>query len=126
MIKMDCAAFIIPQCHQIDNEYGESEEMAPLSMGKTCMWNVYILLPNFYIVTFIYLFFLFLIQNIHCRRGGSNMYPQCMFCAKILKKTQQIFFPMKFSFFFLLKTKKRVEDELFLLIFYTRSLTSPA
>ena len=51
---------------------------------------------QFYIVklgfTEVYLIFLFLIKNIHCgysleppRRGGSNVYTQCMFCAKILK-----------------------------------------
>ena len=41
----------------------------------------------------IYLFFLFLLQNIDCgysleppRRGGSNVYPQSMFGAKIRKK----------------------------------------
>ena len=46
--------------------------------------------PHFYIakmgVAGVYLFFLVLIQNIHCgysleppRRGGSNVYPQSMF-----------------------------------------------
>ena len=62
------------------------------------------LLPHFYIVKLgyagVYLFFLFLLQNIDCgyslippRRGGSNVYPQSMVLAKI-----RIFF-LKFSFF---------------------------
>ena len=53
--------------------------------------------PLFYIVkleyTGVYLFFLLLLQNIDCgyslepsRRGGSNVYPQSMFRAKIRKK----------------------------------------
>ena len=51
---------------------------------------VYPLKPHFYIVklgfTGVYIFFLFLLQNIDCgysleppRRGGSNVYPQSMF-----------------------------------------------
>ena len=54
---------------------------------KTCPCNVYPLKPHFYIVKLgyagVYLFFLFLLQNIDCgysleppRRGGSNVYPQ--------------------------------------------------
>ena len=57
---------------------------------KTCLCNEYPPKPHFYIVTIglagVYLFFLFLLQNIECgysleppRRGGSNMYPQSMF-----------------------------------------------
>ena len=57
---------------------------------KTCPCNEYPLKPHFYIVKVgyagVYLFFLFLLQNIDCgysleppRRGGSNMYPQSMF-----------------------------------------------
>ena len=61
---------------------------------KTCPCNEYPLKPHFYIVkpgvklgfAGVYLFFLFLLQNIDCgysleppRRGGSNMYPQSMF-----------------------------------------------
>ena len=52
--------------------------------------NKYHLKPHFYIVKMgyagVYLFFLFLLQNIDCgysleppQRGGSNMYPQSMF-----------------------------------------------
>ena len=52
--------------------------------------------PHFYIVKLgyagVYLFFLFLLQNIDCgysleppQRGGSNVYPQSMFWAKIRK-----------------------------------------
>ena len=58
--------------------------------------NVYPLEPHFYIAKLgyagVYLFFLFLLQNIDCgysleppRRGGSNVYPQSMFWAKIRK-----------------------------------------
>ena len=57
---------------------------------KTCPCNEYPLNPHFYIVKVgyagVYLFFLFLLQNIDCgysleppRRGGSNVYPQSMF-----------------------------------------------
>ena len=57
---------------------------------KTCPCNIYPLEPHFYIAKLgyagVYLLFLFLLQNIHCgytleppRRGGSNVYPQCMF-----------------------------------------------
>ena len=57
---------------------------------KTCPCNVYPLEPHFYIAKLgfagVYLFFLFLLQNIDCgysleppRRGGSNVYPQSMF-----------------------------------------------
>ena len=57
---------------------------------KTCPSNVYPLEPHFYIAKLgyagVYLFFLFLLQNIDCgysleppRRGGSNVYPQSMF-----------------------------------------------
>ena len=59
-------------------------------MTKTCPCNVYPLEPHFYIAKLeyaeVYLFFLFLLQNIDCgyslepsRRGGSNVYPQSMF-----------------------------------------------
>ena len=47
--------------------------------------------PHFYIVNLgyagVYLFFLFLLQNIN-RQGGSNVYPQSMFGAKIRKKSK--------------------------------------
>ena len=57
---------------------------------KTCPCNEYPLKPHFYIEKLgyagVYLFFLFLLQNIDCgysleppRRGGSNVYPQSMF-----------------------------------------------
>ena len=59
--------------------------------------------PHYYIVKLgfagVYLFLLFLLQNIDCgysleppRRGGSNVYPQSMFLAKLRKIT---FFPLK-------------------------------
>ena len=58
-----------------------------LFIMKTCPCNEYHLKPHFYIAKMgfagIYLFFLFLLQNIDCgysleppRRGGSNVYPQ--------------------------------------------------
>ena len=57
------------------------------SIRKTCPCSVYPLKPHFCIVELgyvgVYLFFLFLLQNIDCgysleppRRGGSNVYPQ--------------------------------------------------
>ena len=57
---------------------------------KTYPCNEYPRKPHFYIVKLeyagVYLFFLFLLQNIDCgysleppRRGGSNVYPQSMF-----------------------------------------------
>ena len=57
---------------------------------KTCPCNVYPLEPHFYVAKLgyagVYLFFLFLLQNIDCgyslelpRQGGSNVYPQSMF-----------------------------------------------
>ena len=60
------------------------------SSGKHVPSNEYPRKPNFYIVKLgfagVYLFFLFLLQNIDCgysleppRRGGSNVYPQSMF-----------------------------------------------
>ena len=60
------------------------------TIKKTCPCNVYPLEPHFYIAKLgyagVYLFFLFLLQNIDCgysleppRRGGSNVYPQSMF-----------------------------------------------
>ena len=61
-----------------------------LDIRKTCPCNEYPLKPHFYIAKLgyvgVYLFFLFLLQNIDCgylleppRRGGSNVYPQSMF-----------------------------------------------
>ena len=56
----------------------------------TCPGNIYPPIPHFYIAKLgyarVYLFFLFLLQNIDCgysleppRRGGFNVYPQSMF-----------------------------------------------
>ena len=56
----------------------------------TCPCNEYPFKPHFYIAKLglagVYLFFLFLLQNIDCgyslgppRRGGSNVYPQSTF-----------------------------------------------
>ena len=47
-------------------------------------YNEYTLIPHFYIVKLeysgVYVFFLFLIQNIDCGYSlGSNVYPQSMF-----------------------------------------------
>ena len=82
-----------------------SDRSVVTPIRKTCPCNVYPLKPHFYIVNLgfagVYLFFLFLFQNIDCgysleppRRGGSNVYPQSMFCAKIRKIS--IFFRLKF------------------------------
>ena len=60
------------------------------SIRKTWPCNEYPLKPHFYIAKLgygeVYLFFLFLLQNIDCgysleppQRGGSNVYPQSMF-----------------------------------------------
>ena len=57
------------------------------TITKTCPCNVYPLEPHFYIGKLgyagVYLFFLFLLQNIDCgysleppQRGSSNVYPQ--------------------------------------------------
>ena len=75
---------------------------------KTCPCNIYPLKPHFYIVKLgyagVYLFFLFLLQNIDCgysleppRRGGSNVYPQSMFWSKNKKNIKV--FVAKFSIF---------------------------
>ena len=61
---------------------------------KTYLYNFDPLKPHFYIVklrfTGVYIIFLISAQNIDCgysleppRRGGSNKYPQSMFCAEI-------------------------------------------
>ena len=81
-----------------------------MTIRKTCPCNVYPLEPHFYIAklgyagVYMYLFFLFLLQNIDCgytleppRRGGSNVYPQSMFGAKIRKISK--IFSGKFSIF---------------------------
>ena len=74
-----------------NNEYfgfGCNPDMQDIMKTYPC--NVYPLEPHFYIVKLgyagVYLFFLFLLQNIDCgysleppRRGGSNVYPQSMF-----------------------------------------------
>ena len=76
---------------------------------KTYLYNFDPLKPHFYIAKLgclqgYTLFFLFLLKNIDCgysleppRQGGSNEYPQSMFCAEIWKISE--FFIWKFSFF---------------------------
>ena len=75
---------------------GEALSKKHFHQEKTYPRNVYPLKPNFSIVKMgfagVYLFFLFLIQNIICmysleppQQGGSNVYPQSMFWAEILK-----------------------------------------
>ena len=77
---------------------------------KTCLYNFDPLELPFYIVklgfTGVYIIFLISAQNIDCgyslkppRRGGSNEYPQSMFWAEILKKSE--FFYLKIFNFFL-------------------------
>ena len=69
---------------------------------KRCLYNFDPLKPHFYTVklgfTGIYIIFLISAQNIDCgypleppRRGGSNEYPQSMFCAEIWKKKYENF-----------------------------------
>ena len=71
-------------------QVGRSGPLDKVIITKTCPCNVYHLEPHFYIAKLgyagVYLFFLFLRQNIDCgyslerpRRGGSNVYPQSMF-----------------------------------------------
>ena len=78
------------------------------NITKTYLYNSDALQPHFYIVklgfTGIYIIFLISAQNIDCgysleppRRGGSNEYPQSMFCAEIWKISA--FCIWKFSFF---------------------------
>ena len=70
------------------------------NIRKTYPCDGYPLIPHFYIAKLgyagVYLFFLFLLQNIDCvysleppRRGGSKVYPQSMFWAKIRKITKK-------------------------------------
>ena len=72
------------------NKSGVRQKNMSVHIRKTCPCKVYPLIPLFYIVKLgyagVYLFFLFLLQNIDCgysleppRRGGSNVYPQSMF-----------------------------------------------
>ena len=75
---------------------------------KTCLYNFDPIKPHFYIVklgfTGVYIIFHISAQNIDCgysleppRRGGSDEYPQSMFCAEIWKISE--FFIWKFSVF---------------------------
>ena len=75
---------------------------------KTCLYNFDPLNPHFYIVklgfTGVYIIFLSMLKNIDCgysleppRRGGSNEYPQSMFCAEMWKISE--YFIRKFSVF---------------------------
>ena len=77
-----------------------SLENKNMVIRKTCPCNVYPLKPHFYIEKLgyagVYLFFLFLLQNIDCgysleppRRGGSNEYPQSMFWSKNKKNIKE-------------------------------------
>ena len=68
----------------------DQPNMPRYAIMKMCPCSVYLLEPHFYIAKLgyagVYLFFLFLLQNIDCgyslelpRRAGSNVYPQCIF-----------------------------------------------
>ena len=68
----------------------DQPNMPRYAIMKMCLCNVYPLEPHFYIAKLgyagVYLFFLFLLQNIDCgylleppRQGGSNVYPQSIF-----------------------------------------------
>ena len=73
-------------CQCVAGYTGQHCQTSESFIRKTCPCNV----PHFYIEKLgyagVYLFFLFLLQNIDCgyslespRRGGSNVYPQSMF-----------------------------------------------
>ena len=73
-----------------------SQRMTKPTITKTCLYNFDPLKPHFYIVklgfTGVYIIFRISAQNIDCgysfeppRRGGSNEYPQSMFCVEIRK-----------------------------------------
>ena len=75
---------------------------------KTYLYNLDPLKPHFYIVklgfTGVYIIFLISAQNIDCgysleppRRGGSNEYPQSMFCAEVWK-ISEFFLSENFQF----------------------------
>ena len=78
-----------------------------IHITKTCLCNVYPREPHFYIAKLryagVYLFFLFLLQNIDCGysleppRCGSNLYPE-IYVLSNNKKNIKIFL-MKFSIF---------------------------
>ena len=96
-----CTVTISVTCSLLTGLTG-SRILNRFSIRKTCPCNVYPLEPHFYIAKLgfggVYLFFLFLIQNIDCgysleppRRGGSNVYPQSMFSAKIRKISAENF-----------------------------------
>ena len=81
-------------CEPISGAY--TSTVSTVFITKTYPCNIYPLEPHFYIAKLgyagVYLFFLFLLQNIDCgysleppRRGSSNVYPQSMFLAKIRK-----------------------------------------
>ena len=83
--------------HTIFKKYDGHSHCRSIITRTTYPCSVYPLEPHFqYIEKLgfegVSLFFLFLIQNIHCvysleppRRGGSNEYPQSMFRARIRK-----------------------------------------
>ena len=87
---------------------GTFSHVVAYNITKTYLYNFDPLKPDFYIVklgfTGVYIIFLFSAQNVDCgyslelpRRGGSNEYPQSMFCAEIWKISE--FFIPKVSVF---------------------------
>ena len=95
---------------------------------KTCLYNFDPLKPHFYIVklgfTGVCIIFLISAQNIDCgysleppHRGGSNEYPQSMFCAEIWKISE--FFIWKFSFFLVVKSSIYLNRHVFVLYWFT-------
>ena len=95
------------------------------NIRKTCLCNEYSLKPHFYKVKLgyagVYLFFLFLLQNIDCgytleppRRGGSNEYPQSMFWSKNKKNIRN--FLMKIFLFYNLKNLCILHGHVFIII----------
>ena len=79
---------------RIKEEIEVSSRQKWVNITKTYLYNFDPLTPHFYTVklgfTGVYTIFLISAQNIDCgyslkphRRGGSNEYPQSMFCAEI-------------------------------------------
>ena len=87
-MKMRCMNMRCKNMHA--HNYNRQPKENKTFIRKTYPCNVYPLKPRLYIVKLgyagVYLFFLFLLQNIDCgysleppQQGGSNVYPQSMF-----------------------------------------------
>ena len=87
---------------------GKTLQAFVLVITKTCLYNFYPVKPHFYIVklgfTGVFIIFHISAQNIDCgysleprRRGGSNDYPQSMFCEAVLTSTHNLCFEQKYE-----------------------------